>query len=79
MTGDTQREATRGDVSALKQENEQLKLVVAELVLRNRVLKKAGAGGGEPMGQLKRASASEKRELIRLVGRIVAVREANAG
>ena len=34
LTGDTQREATLGDVSALKQENEQLKLVVAELVLR---------------------------------------------
>jgi len=41
LTGDTQREATRSDVSALKQENEQLKLVVAELVLRNRVLKKS--------------------------------------
>lgn len=41
LTGDTQREATRGDVSALKQENEQLKQVVAELVLRNRVLKKS--------------------------------------
>ena len=41
LTGDTQREATRSDVSALKQENEQLKLVVAELVLRNRGLKKS--------------------------------------
>ena len=34
-------EATRGDVSELKQENEQIKLVVAELVLRNRVVNKS--------------------------------------
>ena len=42
---------------------------MAELVLRNRVLKKklAGAGGGEHMERLKRYSASEKLELIRLV------------
>lgn len=40
LTGDTKREASSNEVTALRQENEQLKQVVAELVLKNRVLKK---------------------------------------
>src|SRR5689334_18870719 len=40
LAGDTKREATSSEVSALRQENEQLKQVVAELVLKNRALKK---------------------------------------
>jgi transposase len=45
LTGDTRREATSSEVDGLRQENEQLKQVVAELVLKNRVLKKSVQGG----------------------------------
>ena len=41
LLGDTQREATSFEVTHLKQENEQLKQLVAELSLKNRVLKKS--------------------------------------
>ena len=41
LAGNTQREADSGEVKELKSENEQLKQLVAELSLRNRVLKKA--------------------------------------
>jgi|TARA_B100000959_G_C14708974_1_gene512062 transposase len=41
LLGDTQREATSTEVSGLKQENDQLKQLVAELSLKNRVLKKS--------------------------------------
>lgn len=44
LTGDTKREASSSEVSALRQENEQLKQVVAELLLKNRVLKKTALG-----------------------------------
>src|SRR5215510_6622185 len=40
LTGDTKRQASRNEVDALRHENEQLKQVVAELLLKNRVLKK---------------------------------------
>jgi cell division protein FtsL len=39
--GDTQREANSFEVSEYKMENEQLKHLVAELSLKNRVLKKS--------------------------------------
>ena len=41
LTGNTKREATSSEVTGLRQENEQLKQVVAELLLKNRVLKKS--------------------------------------
>lgn len=44
LQGDTKREATSSEVSNLRQENEDLKAVVAELLLRNRVLKKSLQG-----------------------------------
>jgi transposase len=44
LTGDTRREATSSEVDGLRQENEQLKQVVAELLLKNRVLKKSALG-----------------------------------
>ena len=44
LTGDTKREATSGEVAGLRQENEQLKQVVAELLLKNRMLKKSALG-----------------------------------
>jgi transposase len=44
LTGDTKREATSSEVDGLRQENEQLKQIVAELLLKNRVLKKSVVG-----------------------------------
>ena len=44
LAGDTKREASSEDVADLRAENEQLKQVVAELVLKNRVLKKSLTG-----------------------------------
>jgi transposase len=41
LSGDLQREATSNEVSDMKQENDQLKQLVAELSLKNRVLKKS--------------------------------------
>jgi transposase len=41
LNGDTQREAGSEEVGGLRQENEQLKTLVAELLLKNRVLKKS--------------------------------------
>ena len=39
--GDTTREANSHEVSDLKKENEHLKQLVAEIALKNRVLKKS--------------------------------------
>jgi transposase len=44
LTGDSQRQATSSEVEAIRRENEQLKQVVAELLLKNRVLKKSVLG-----------------------------------
>ena len=44
LAGDTKREATRDDVKEIRSENEQLKQLVAELALKNRVLKKSLTG-----------------------------------
>ena len=44
LNGDTKREATSDDVTELRQENEQLKHIVAELSLENRVLKTRSNG-----------------------------------
>ena len=41
LLGDTQRAATSTEVTDIKQENDQLKQLVAELSLKNRVLKKS--------------------------------------
>jgi len=49
LSGDTVREATSDEVKVLRSENQELKEVVAEITLKNRVLKKGllghGAGG----------------------------------
>ena len=47
MSGDTKREATSDEVSELRKENGQLKHLVADLSLRNRLLKKNLSGLGE--------------------------------
>ena len=44
LKGDTMREANSDEVSELRKENEQLKQLVAELSLKNRVLKKSMHG-----------------------------------
>ena len=41
LNGDTKREATSDEVTQLRQENEQLKELVAELSLSNRIVKKS--------------------------------------
>ncbi len=47
LAGDTVREATRDEVKELRAENRELKEVVAEVTLKNRVLKKSWTGLGE--------------------------------
>lgn len=46
LAGDTKREADRQEVKEMRSENEQLKALVAELTLKNRVLKKSLLGRG---------------------------------
>ena len=47
LAGDTERQATSGEVSGLKSEMRDLKEVVADLTLENRILKKSVLGDGE--------------------------------
>ena len=47
LAGDTVREATSDEVKGLRSENRELKEVVAEITLRNRILKKSLTGHGE--------------------------------
>jgi len=47
LSGDTERQATSGEVSGLKREMRDLKEVVADLTLENRILKKSVIGDGE--------------------------------
>ena len=47
LAGDTAREATSDEVKALRAETAQLKEVVAELLMENRLLKKSVLGDGE--------------------------------
>ena len=44
LSGNTKRQASSSEVDDLRQENEQLKQAVAELLLANRVLKKSVLG-----------------------------------
>ena len=44
LVGNTKRQATSDEVVGLRRENEQLKQLVAELALKNRVLKKSALG-----------------------------------
>ena len=44
LLGDTKREASSGEVVSLRQENRDLRHLVADLSLRNQVLKKRSAG-----------------------------------
>ena len=49
LMGDTVREGSSDEVSGLRKENTQLKQLVAEVLLKNRVLKKS-LTGWEPQG-----------------------------
>jgi transposase len=48
LVGDTQRQADSQEVQSIRTENEQLKQLVAELSLKNRVLKKSLLGRETP-------------------------------
>ena len=47
LAGDTAREATSDEVRGLRTEAQQLKELLAEVLLENRLLKKSVIGGGE--------------------------------
>ena len=47
LAGDTRREANGTEVKEMLQENEQMKLLIAELSLKNRILKKSLRGLGD--------------------------------
>jgi transposase len=51
LMGDTNRQATSGEVGSLRKENSQLKVLVADLSLKNQVLKKSLAGTGEDVDE----------------------------
>ena len=63
---DTKREANTGEVKNLRDENEKLKAVVAELLLKNRVLKKYDWLRVDWRKYI-RFTQQEKYEIIRLV------------
>jgi len=52
LMGNTKREATSGEVTHLKTENLHLKQLVADLALKNRVLKKSLVGADEDLDLL---------------------------
>lgn len=52
LSGDTVREATSNEVKELRKENRELKQVVAETVLHNRVLKKSLMDSGDEDGDI---------------------------
>ena len=62
LAGDAEREASRDDVSELRQKSAQLKAALAEMLQENRLLKKKRARdwGGRYM----RYAATEKQEII---------------
>ena len=51
LMGDTKRQATSGEVMSLRKENSQLKELVADLSLKNQVLKKSLTGTGQDRGE----------------------------
>jgi transposase len=50
LVGNNKRQATSDEVKGLRLENEQLKQLIAELVLKNRVLKKSLVGAESEWG-----------------------------
>ena len=60
LAGDTRREADGTEVKEMRSELEQLKLLVAELSLKNRVLKKACGVWGRKRGTIDTVSAGRE-------------------
>ena len=65
LAGDTAREATSDEVKGIRAETHQLKELLAELMVENRLLKKSVLGGWGV--RYMRYRAAEKLEIIRLV------------
>ncbi len=63
----------------LRRENEQLKQLVAELALKNRVLKKSVLGLENEWDKLMRYTQAEKMEIIRLVETSSTIDQRDAG
>jgi transposase len=55
LAGDTAREATSEEVKALRAEARQFKEMLAELLMENRVLKKAYSGMGRTLHEVHRS------------------------
>ena len=64
LAGNTKRQAGSNEVKELRRDMEQLKQLVAELALKNRVLKKSLLGMDTPWNK---GSQAEKMEIIHLV------------
>lgn len=65
LAGDTTREATSGEVTDLCKENQRLKEVVANLLLRYTIVKKLKhIGVSEKYCKYMRLTVTEKREII---------------
>ena len=69
LSGDTVREATSDEVKELRNENRELKEVVAEITLKNRVLETKSDGSWRG-GRFVRRTGSEKMEIIRCAAAI---------
>ena len=79
LTGDTKREASSSEVDGLRQENDQLKQVVAELQLKNRVLKKVRWAGRRAHGKINAHLGEREVRDHPARGRLGSARQANAG
>jgi transposase len=65
LLGDARREANSQEVKEMRSENEQLKVLVAELSLKNRILTPALAGGAREKSSLGRETKwDESDELV---------------
>ena len=79
LSGNTKRQAGSREVETLREENEQLKQLVVELALKNRVLKKKCTWFGERVGGLMCYTQTEKMEIIHLVEEFRPASEAHVG
>jgi transposase-like protein len=66
LQDDTIREANSEEVNNLRKENNQLKHIIADLFLKNRIIKKS-TWIGQLIGRYMRNNQSEKTEIIRMV------------
>ena len=76
LAGDTAREATSDEVKGLKAEARQLKETLAEVLIENRLLKKAFSGMGRTLHEVFRIGKVRDH---RTVGTVVALDPSHAG